>query len=473
MISTDMTVGLKKCLGDLLLDNGQSVPKSIDLNDIISTDSRSIQKDNWYLPLVGEKFDGHDFIAPAIKNGAKGFFYSNNFDIESLQGSSVVAIKVLDTLKAYQKIAYQRKLTMGVRICGLSGSVGKTTVKEMVSAVFRGHDEFYATPKNFNNQIGVPKCLLEMPSKCQRGLLEFGARHLGDLKELISISSPDISVLLNIGNSHIGEFGSQQILTNTKLEMFSDVSQDCHLIYNEDDPRMVNLVDGLENTRKTSFGTKKTATVRLEECTWNSDGSQTVVLFFSDKLHKIHFARGHYAYGINSAAAFSIAVAFGVQPPQIVEGLAAYVEPSGRFRQFDAPRLDNVTVIDDCYNANPASMQAGLVSFEKRFSGKSQVIIVGDMLELGDESLIAHQQMGSSIAQAFSGQTAYFIGEMSELASKECAKISTKNMQIKWFSSVEELLKTTDLATFKNTNVFIKASNGTGLSALVTELEKI
>ena len=197
---------------------------------IINTDSRTIKKGDWFLPLVGEKFDGHQYIEKAMRDGASGYFYSD----EKFKDIDTNSIKVLDTRKLFGQLATTWRKINNFQVIAITGSSGKTTFKELLNVFLQEHGITHRTSGNFNNEIGVPISLISTPYNADYSIIEMGARHVGDLDYLSRIAQQNVSVLLNVGNAHIGEFGNFENLVKTKCEIVKSAPMDATAIINAD-----------------------------------------------------------------------------------------------------------------------------------------------------------------------------------------------------------------------------------------------
>ena len=427
----------------------------------VSTDSREIKEGQWYLPLKGEHFDGHKFIGSALKSGAHGFFYERKAPIESQW--SAKGVEVEDTLKAYQALATLLRSVCRVPTVAITGSNGKTTVKEMAFHVLSKLGPCLKTQANNNNEIGVAKTLLSLTKEHKTALLEFGARHVGDLTELSAIAMPDIRVLLNVGSAHVGEFGSLERLREAKLELLrtgtpSDTLLTCH-----DDDLLRSAASSLPG-KLVTFGYSKEAGVCILGVE-QQDGRYEVVLRLpGGEEIRVHLSHFHACYPINMAAAAAIGFVAGVPAVGIKAGLESFEGPKGRFHVVQRGGL---TVIDDSYNANPESMAAGLKTLKSHYQNRKMVLVLGDMLELGDAEKEAHQDLGRQAAGLLPSYLVT-VGKRSEETHKAAIAAGLEASRAIHCSVVDEAVDKFLLVRDKADLLYVKGSNSIGLSKLVS-----
>lgn len=436
-----------------------------------STDSRTISQGEWFVPIVGAAFDGHRYIGEAISKGAQGFFY-NPSHISDLPHSLLAkGIAVQDTLEAFQKITSGwRQSLKGLKLAALTGSSGKTTTKELLGLGLKASGSTFATHASFNNEIGVPKTLQQLSPDHRYAAVEFGARMPGNIAFLCELGHPNVVGLLNVGSAHLGIFGSIENLLKTKLEIFNHCLSDAILVPFADDPRILR---GAQSTGKKiiSFGYSPNSSVRIGDFKWlDGNRGMTVDLVYEEQTSQLHFQVAHEMLPQNAAAALAMGLACGAPRSLIEEGLVQFKGVRGRYQMH---RLQGITLIDDTYNANPASVAAGFQTLRKSFPHQNKVLILGDMLELGDESAKEHRKIGILASEALApnllitvGTDAKYIAEGAESAGMERSKILS-------FTSVEELLhREVDYSSFGDI-VYAKGSNGIRLSRIIdTMLQK-
>ena len=457
----------KKWLGDIALS---SMPEKSPAPAATAwgSDSRTITDGTWFVPIRGELFDGHKFINTAMENGAKGFIYDKDSLYDFHEKYREYGIMVTDTLLAYQYIAAGWRTTLSkTRIAAITGSVGKTTTKEMISCVFRNAGNCFSTQGSFNNEIGVPKSVLAIKKTDDYAILEFGAKRLGNIKFLCEIAKPDIAVLLNVGVAHLGIFGSLDNLRNTKLEIFRDSPKHAVLVVHRDDEK--NFIPAKETGKSLiSFGHHPESDVRIMKTDVDTaKGHTRIELQYKNKTYNALIKSCHKAFPVNAAAALATGAAASIPMDVAIKGLEAFEPVAGRFKVLRGP---NLVAIDDTYNANPDSMKAGILSVVEQFPGKKMNLLLGGMLELGDDSAKMHAEIGEFLAKypvnhlVTVGADAKYIGEGFN-ASIENPR------EIKHFTTVEEAIKSAENILNGADVLFVKGSNGIGLTQFLTHLK--
>jgi UDP-N-acetylmuramoyl-tripeptide--D-alanyl-D-alanine ligase len=294
------------------------------------TDSRRIGRGQWFVPLSGENFDGHQFIAAALAEGAAGYFYAAARAAELPPELRARGVAVTEPLAAMQCLAagWRRTLT-DLKLIALTGSTGKTTTKEMLGAILRAAGPTYATEASFNNEIGVPKTLLQLRPQHRFAAVEFGARMPGNIRFLCNLADPDVVGLINVGMTHVGIFGSVENLLATKLEIFAASGSRAYQVAFHDDPR---ILAGARATGKPTltFGADPAADVALVGTEWSKDGTMQVSLRVRGEPLAVRLGVAHTAYPINAAAAAAMASAAGIGATPIAAGLAAFTGIKGR-----------------------------------------------------------------------------------------------------------------------------------------------
>jgi len=351
----------------------------------ISTDSRRIEGDSIFFALKGESFNGNSYAATALENGAA---YSVIDEIEyKISDRFILVDNVLSTL---QELARYHRQQLGVTIIAITGTNGKTTTKELVTAVLSKKYRVDYTKGNLNNHIGVPLTLLSMNTFTQIGVVEMGANHPGEIAALCDIALPDFGLITNVGKAHLEGFGSFEGVKKTKSELYRFIEKHGGKIFmNSANPHLKEMAGVVE-----SIGYKTTKEgVGIEgELVQSSPMMVFQVKFPKGWLYiKTNLAGGYNLE--NALAAVCIGDYFGVSPIEISEAIEAY-KPSNNRSQFIKTLLNKVLM--DAYNANPTSMDAALENF-KTFDEPLKGVILGDMLELGEASHEEHQKIADKL----------------------------------------------------------------------------
>lgn len=430
----------------------------------ITTDSRKIESGSLFIPLKGERFDGHCYITQAMNDGASAFLYDKDFDIDPIAAQDGLAVK--NTLKAYQDLGHiYRKKLKNTRFIGLTGSSGKTTLKEILSLVLSAYGKTKSTEKNYNNEIGVPKTLLSISDKDRFAVVEMGARHVLDIGPLTDIAQPDVSILTGVGISHIGEFGSLDNIYKTKLEIFTHAPTGNLKIGPSDDLRILEVLRTYP--QHLTVGFSEQSHIKIESMSPKSGGMQITYMLNQEPL-VIEIGVFHEALPINIGYAIAVVHGLGMSTDKIATALASFNGLEGRYQRFN---VGQKTCIDDAYNANTESMLAGLESFAKTFDTDQSVLVLGDMLELGDLSAQEHRKIGKKIYEISKNSNVVLVGTQIEHTKKELLDQGFDNSKICQYSNYKELLDELDKVMALGENFYFKSSHGVGIHNVVSALK--
>ena len=350
----------------------------------VSTDTRSRIEGNLFFCLTGENFNGNQFAQQALDKGAKYVVY----DDENFSPNSANAIFVNNSLNALQELAKYHRKKFDIPIIGLTGSNGKTTTKELIKAVLDQKFNVTATQGNLNNHIGVPLTLLNINSSTQVALIEMGANHLHEIAFLSALAHPTLGYITNFGKAHLEGFGSEEGVVRGKSELYSFLKLNNGLaMINGNDQKQLEQSKDLE---RLIFGEHKSARFSIQ----NSSDEHGFCIVHSDSVEINSQLSGQYNFSnLNAAVAFGLY--FELSPEQIKEGIEQYIPTNNRSQWIATPKNK---ILLDAYNANPTSMHAALDSFAAM--GKdNQVVILGDMLELGNYSAKEHQAIVDRIGE--------------------------------------------------------------------------
>ena len=370
----------------------------------VATDSRQLQSGELFVALQGEHFDGHDFLATAQQKGALAALVSHPVALDLPQ------IVVADTLHAYGQLAAAWRRRFSLPLIAVTGSNGKTTVKEMLAAILGQQGPVLATQGNFNNEVGVPRTLLGLEEQHVAAVIEEGASHPGDIAYLTGIVQPTVALVTNAAGAHLQGFGSLQAVAETKGEIFAHLPAGGVAVINADDefaPLWRQLADG-HPVWRFSLDPASDAEVRGE---LRDDGSLLIHSPAGEVEVRLPLEGRHNA--MNALAATAAALAAGAELAEVKTGLEAMRPVPGRLQR--KPGVRGATIIDDTYNANPASLQAALAVLAR--ARGERYLALGDMAELGEQAVELHQQAGRQARQA-GVQRLYAVGECSRHAAQ-------------------------------------------------------
>ncbi len=426
----------------------------------VSTDSRNITPGCLFLPWVGEQFDGHNFIDAALDAGAAGCLCAKlPQDIRP----DKFYIKVADTRLALRDMASSYRDKFDIPFVQITGSVGKTTTKEMIAAVLGAKLNVLKTPENFNNDIGTPLTLFGLSPEHQAAVIETGMNHFGEIEYLGAMVRPDIAVISNIGDAHIEYLGSRGGILKAKCEIFEHLKDDGIAILNGDDA----LLDTVTLPQRIiRCGQSEHCQVRISDILDHGvNGITCTVTSEKDVYHLNIPAPGeHMAYAASIAVA--VGEVLGLSKEEIIRGVAAYAPIGSRMHIL---RLsDGRVLLDDCYNANPQSVSAALEVLA-RTECERRVAVLGDMGELGDLTEQAHFNAGALAAMLGID----FVVAIGSKAVKIADGAAMGGAEVLHFATREEAMPTLREQLQPHTTMLIKASHAMHFEEIVKELQMI
>lgn len=416
----------------------------------VQLDSRKVKQGDLFLAIKGEKVDGHDFVDMAASLGARAALVTRpvRADIPTLQ--------VADTALAYGALAAWYREQAGVKVIGITGSVGKTTTKEMTACMLEQTYHTARTEGNHNNQLGLPMTILDMPADTQVAVLEMGMNHFGEMAYLTSIARPDIAIITNIGTMHIEHLGSREGILQAKLEIFRSVPHDGVGVINGDEPLLWN-VRADNGHKKYYFGIENRACdVTATDIQELDDGMRFVVNGFGHRFELFVPVLGrHTVY--NTLAAVTAALLMKVAPEKIQTRISAFHNTGMRQKIYER---GGFTIIEDCYNAGPESTEAALeilAGFRSRGTGRC-IAVLGDMLELGNRSAAEHYRIGRIAATKVDMLYTYGVNSARMVAGAITGGMKQK--LIEHFDTHEELAHMLKLRARTGDVILFKGSRG-------------
>ena len=349
-----------------------------------NNDTRILKPGQLFIVLQGAR-DGHDFIPAAMEKGAAAVLCSRKV-------GDYPAIYVDDPRIALGKIAHEECRRIGMKVAAVTGSVGKSTTKEMMASVLEQKFIVSKTPANHNNAIGMPMAILSMPMDTQVAVLEMGMNHFREIAYLSDIANPHVAVIINIGTMHMEYLGSQEGIRQAKMEIVEGMSDQGKLLLNGDDAMLRTLPEAPKQA-VTYFGTSENSTVRAFDVKQTEEGLCFRVEAGEERFDvRIGVEGDHFV--LDAMAAVAVGLQFGLTGGEIAAGLAAFHNMAGRQEIYKAGEY---TIIQDCYNAGPESMAAALNVLGRRQGRK--IAVLGDMLELGDRTQAEHYRVGRIAAE--------------------------------------------------------------------------
>ena len=350
----------------------------------MQSDSRKVRSGDLFVALKGAKADGHDFAETAINHGAVAALVSRPIS------EKLPSIEVEDTLRAYGDIAAgYRKLT-GVKVVGITGSVGKTTTKEMTASILEAVYHTAKTEGNHNNNLGLPMTIMDMPENTEVAVLEMGMNHSGEMEYLSDIARPDLAIITNIGTMHIEHLGTREGILQAKLEIMRGMPEDGAGVFNGDEPLLWNI-RAIGKHKKYYYGIENHACdVTATDIVELDDGVRFVVHGFGQQFELFVPMLGRHAV-YNALAATTVGLLLGVKPEQIQARFSSFHNTGMRQKIYVK---NGVTIIEDCYNAGPESTEAALDVLAGIKTDGRRIAVLGDMLELGNRSAAEHYRIG-------------------------------------------------------------------------------
>lgn len=360
----------------------------------IAIDSRTVQAGDFFVAIRGERFDGHAFVGEAVERGAAGVMVH---EPSRVPGSSGLVIEVDDTTRALQQVARDVRRRSGARVAAVTGSAGKTTTKEIAAEFLSVRYRVFRNKGNLNNHIGLPLSLLELRSRPDVAVVELGMNHPGEIRTLIGIAEPEVRVWTNVGDAHIGHFGSADAIADAKAEITEQARQDDVLIANADDARVMNRA-GQFAGRVVTFGIDSQADVRATGVKQKGvEGTEaTVVTRQGDvRIETPLVGMGNLA---NLLAATAVALEFDVTLDELKHRAANLTAAKHRGELLRLP--GGITLLDDSYNSSPSALKRALEVVAGTTGSARRVAVLGEMLELGSLSTALHRESGVAAAAA-------------------------------------------------------------------------
>lgn len=414
----------------------------------IVTDSRQCKPNSIFFALKGDKFDGNQFARQALIDGCN---YAIVDDVSLANTPQIIVVK--DVLTTLQQLAQHHRQQLAIPIIGITGTNGKTTTKELINAVLSKKFSVVATKGNLNNHIGVPLTLLSMDSQTEIGIVEMGANHRGEIKQLCDIADPDFGIITNIGHAHLEGFGSFEGVKQTKKELYDSIlKKEGILFVNAQDELLMTLSACHKRVVYSSEDQMFAADIKVEpflNFTLHNSLSQEKQAITMSIIGKYNIA--------NALAASCIGNFFGVALPDIASALNNYIPTNNRSQLIKTERND---IIMDAYNANPSSMKVAIENFNA-IEHHNKVVILGGMKELGETSTEAHVQLFSSILQGGFSKMILIGDEFQPFKSAD---------NVMWYSSSELLIPELQKADIHNALILIKGSRSNRLEMILPYL---
>ncbi|MBN1456443.1 MAG: UDP-N-acetylmuramoyl-tripeptide--D-alanyl-D-alanine ligase [Sedimentisphaerales bacterium] len=445
---------LAQALGADYTSAGKKTVKSI------NTDSRSIGRGDCFFAIKGENFDGHDYVKQAFENGAACAVVSKN--ISSDKGA---VLKVKDTIHSLGILAGWYRTKLDYKVVAITGSAGKTTTREMIYHVLKKHFKCHRSPKSFNNNIGLPLTLLGADEDTEIVIAEIGSNRLGEIAELTNIASPDIAVITNVYPAHLKGLGSIENIIREKASISQGLKDKGRFIINGDARGLVEHVKGL-NKKFITFGEGPLCDIKGRDLRTNGPSGNIKI-----KTTNVSVPLAGRANLFNTLTAWAVCSQFGISIKDFSEAIKSFKSVVMR---LNVERFEMVTVINDCYNANPASMAnaIGCLCDLGASDGGRKVFICGTMEELGDQSEQLHHELGKMIAEN-DIDTLLAVGRFAQNVVEGAKEFAKEDFNWEIFENTQQLCD--DLPKFiKAENiVLVKGSRCIGLEKAIDKIKEI
>jgi UDP-N-acetylmuramoyl-tripeptide--D-alanyl-D-alanine ligase len=453
MIEMDMRA-IADATGGRLIQNGGDVRIQG-----ISTDSRSLQPGELFIPLRGEHFDGHDFLAQAARHGAAACLSE-----ETVVGLPIPVIQVRDTLKALGDLAATLRNRFKGPVIGITGTSGKTTTKEMLASILSRIGEGHKSAGNFNNLIGVPLTLFGLRPEHQWAVVEMGMSERGEIARLTEIAAPMIGVITNVGRAHLESLGGIDAVARAKGELFANLPPGGTALVNADDEYVLSLPVA-NGVRRVLFGLSAEAQVRGGQVSAHN-GVIDFSLHLAGEVLPVRLPLPGRHNVMNALAAAAAAQVLDVPGKQIVAGLESFKPCPGRMELVELP--NDILLLDDSYNANPLSVRAALDALHDMGRKGRRIALLGDMLELGAAAGDLHREVGKIAAECV--DWLFLLGELAREIGKGAADAGLNPAQIVVGESHQEVAARIGKMLQPGDRLLIKGSRGMRLEQVVALL---
>ncbi|MGE6632100.1 UDP-N-acetylmuramoyl-tripeptide--D-alanyl-D-alanine ligase [Bacillus sp. NPDC077027] len=425
----------------------------------VTTDTRKVSEGALFIPLIGEHFNGHVFVEKALESGATAVLWNKQ---EANPPEHVAVILVDDTLAALQQLAKSYLQEENPRVVGITGSNGKTTTKDMIHSVLQTTYRVHKTDGNFNNHIGLPLTILAMPKGTEIAVLEMGMSAKGEIEFLSELAEPEVAVITNVGESHMQDLGSREAIADAKCEIVKGLKEEGVLYYLGDEPLLCERAEELSRTTKT-FGESESSDVHLTHMNQLAEGTEFHVEGYSQAF-LIPVLGKHNVK--NALAAIAIGQHFQLTEKQIAQGLMQTKLTGMRLELF---QTDNgITVINDAYNASPTSMKAAIDLVGDMDGFANRILVLGDMLEMGEEEQSYHRDLGRYIQPKYIDFVLTY-GDLGAFIAEGAKETFEEDRVFHYLEKAELKKKLVQLAGAKDV-ILVKASRGMRLEEVITDL---
>ncbi|MEW5865377.1 MAG: UDP-N-acetylmuramoyl-tripeptide--D-alanyl-D-alanine ligase [Bacillota bacterium] len=431
----------------------------------VTTDSRKVAGGEIFFALSGPNFDGHQFAKDAVERGARGVVISSRERTGDLPGTAAVIV-VNNTLKALQKLATYNRCRLGIPVVAITGSTGKTTTKDMAYSIFAERVRCAKTQENFNNEVGVPLTLLSLEPHHEVCVVELAMRGSGQIRDLAEIARPDVGVVTNVGPSHVELLGSIENVAAAKAELVEALGADGIAVLNSDCPHTAAMKDKT-SAKVTFFGVEQAADVQASEIELLGAEGTNFTMSYGERSFRVHVPAPGMHNVYNALAASAAAFVLGLDSFAVADGLDHF-EPAHQRLGIIETRQGYI-VIDDTYNANPASMRAALSTLRQVAGSRRKIAVLGNMLELGEISAEAHRDLGRT-AMALPCDVLVTVGDLARLAGEEALRLGKAAGSVLMFDDRGEAARAVEWLARPGDVILVKGSRAMKMEEVVSAL---
>ena len=447
------------CFGQLVCKEGQ---EQYEIKGAV-LDSRLVKEGYLFFATKGERVDGHSFIAQVADKKAACVVCE-----KAPENIDIPYILVEDSFVALKQIAAFYRSNITIPVVGITGSVGKTSTKEIISSVLSTRYNVLKTEGNFNNEVGLPLTILRIRDEHKVAVVEMGINHFGEMHRLSEIAKPDICVMTNIGQCHLEFLGSREGILKAKSEIFDFMNPDGYVCINGDDD-MLSTIKEVHGHKPVSYGMTMKSDVYVTEVKSNGIFGSKATIYLNDETFDAEIPLPGEHMVMNALAATCVGDLLGLKVEEIAEGIKNVKAVGGRSNLIS---LKNRTILDDCYNANPVSMKAALDLLKQADTRK--VAVLGDMFELGEGQEAMHAEIGTYAVER-GIDVLVCVGELSQNmydAAIKAKNDSNSDIKVYYMKDTQEVIDKIEDYLEKDDAILVKASHGMGFAKVVEALQK-
>ncbi len=429
----------------------------------VTTDSRRVEEGALFIALAGERFDGHDFVQTALEQGARAAVVSRAIDIYGAENKTLILVD--DTLQALQALAASYRRCFEIPVIAVTGSVGKTTIKDLLALYLSSIWKTLKTQGNYNNDIGLPLTLLQLDESYEVAVVEMGMGALGEIQRLATIARPQFAIITNVEPVHLESLGSLENIARAKCEVLSAIPEDGFALINGDYELLIEKAKEY-SCRKYTFGYNSDCDFQVVDCQ-TSDIGMEIEMRWHNQLDTLFFPLPAQRLALNIVAAAAMALLLGINMESIKSSLLNY-KPSGN--RLNIINLEGGgAVINDTYNANPVSMAAALETGRELTTPGKYLAVLGDMFELGSLETEAHLNVGQ-IAYSSGVDLLVAVGDLAQDIARGALEAGMNPKQVRYFPTKAECLEFLQDRINNTWTMLFKGSRGMQLETLVDEL---